>query len=806
MTGNNNEALYLNNQNNLDLYEINDSKDGYLFDQLVTKPSSRKKRQSQNTAIDKSQSMQSDSSQSIDSNGSKSDSPSSYEWFKQFGELSSKKRQQVFKQSDLLRYDTDVQYLLDYTLSDQVSDIAIDYLYSVKEKGDLINVAFQYLTDLVYSPNDTNELINRFCNNLARVSSDSLLNASEWLELNFERCKRRIDKIEEDDGDESILYLGYGLEDFAEDPRALLEGSIMQDNALKNNNPYYKEQAYRKFQTLFDSLQKVLTPDQFAKWLYSSEDNSFNPKRKYEFFDRYLPETTDEQITASIGPKQSQSHKNDKIRVQDLEKYYVQNPEVCQLIIKSCNINNLRYLDDKLDERLNQISLDDQFDRAEEQKRLEYYYELVEAERMNKEPLMVAAEQIDPIDPKNPKDLDNLIKRHSEKIINIDKAANNDVPEGSKQFANAYQALLVAALKENDYEISRMLIQDLNVNPNTNDNRPSVTNQSSKAANHSSQPRTIQDKFKQFIANVKHKTSFNKTIRLMANNQSSYSKQYNMSLTPLCRAVKENKLKNVKSLVKEGANVHFADSHGVTPLEHAIRQGNQAIFKKLIELGAADNLQDTQSLFRSAAQYGQLTMAKTLVNERGYDISTLNSDNFADIVNPQSLQDSVAWIEFLKNNTSINGQQCQDIMMKTMDKQVIQPEIHRAEQMGNTKQAKHLEECKGNNSPLKALFDEYSVSSDIRNMNFYHLVNDLKSRTEEAKKDITYSEHYSNEPFKNFASAMNSHRNCFLRLFKSNSSRWDNIMGEVNSVANQLPKNMHQDHDEPQPTNRTLKL
>ncbi len=95
----------------------------------------------------------------------------------------------------------------------------------------------------------------------------------------------------------------------------------------------------------------------------------------------------------------------------------------------------------------------------------------------------------------------------------------------------------------------------------------------------------------------------------------------------LIEAAEAGNIKNVKKLLKQGAEVDARDNYGWTALMRAAMWGHLDVVKFLAELGADVNARDKlgwTALMR-AAMWGHLDVAKFLV-DNGADLSAMNNE------------------------------------------------------------------------------------------------------------------------------------------------------------------------------------
>jgi ankyrin repeat protein len=91
--------------------------------------------------------------------------------------------------------------------------------------------------------------------------------------------------------------------------------------------------------------------------------------------------------------------------------------------------------------------------------------------------------------------------------------------------------------------------------------------------------------------------------------------------TPLHQAVRQNDLKAVDTLIKNGANVKTATRYGVTPMHIAAMNGNAAILRQLLGAGADVNTATPggETALMTAARTGSVE-AVTLLLDRGANV------------------------------------------------------------------------------------------------------------------------------------------------------------------------------------------
>lgn len=109
----------------------------------------------------------------------------------------------------------------------------------------------------------------------------------------------------------------------------------------------------------------------------------------------------------------------------------------------------------------------------------------------------------------------------------------------------------------------------------------------------------------------------------------SINKRNNRGETPLIEAAKHGKIKAVKELIAQGADINMRDSRGRTPLCHAARNGKLKTLKTLIKKGADLNIladkKAAQTILVSAISTCHEAVAMQLISE-GVDINTPDAD------------------------------------------------------------------------------------------------------------------------------------------------------------------------------------
>lgn len=97
-----------------------------------------------------------------------------------------------------------------------------------------------------------------------------------------------------------------------------------------------------------------------------------------------------------------------------------------------------------------------------------------------------------------------------------------------------------------------------------------------------------------YAANVENLHCLTKLIEKLGNRKVDPTDKNGR--TPLFLAIQSNKLKHVKFLVKNGANLHHIDNNGVTPIIVACQTGNYPIIRTLVKAGANLNQRGSDGL------------------------------------------------------------------------------------------------------------------------------------------------------------------------------------------------------------------
>lgn len=92
------------------------------------------------------------------------------------------------------------------------------------------------------------------------------------------------------------------------------------------------------------------------------------------------------------------------------------------------------------------------------------------------------------------------------------------------------------------------------------------------------------------------------------------------NISPLIEAVINDDLEEVEKLVKGGEDIHTMDYNGYTPIDWAIKDGNEQMVKLLLDLKADPNFAPEYGMtpFMTAAESGNLSMIR-LLHEAGGD-------------------------------------------------------------------------------------------------------------------------------------------------------------------------------------------
>lgn len=201
----------------------------------------------------------------------------------------------------------------------------------------------------------------------------------------------------------------------------------------------------------------------------------------------------------------------------------------------------------------------------------------------------------------------------------------------------------------------------------------------------SSNPGTPKQRQKSFLSGIlEHRKTTNLTRTNSDFGPIYYSTDEEQILEDILRAIRENKLKKIKSLLKErklnpnvlnfsgvgplheacyygylkcvrllvdnGADVHFADSEGWTPLFAAVCGGHMEIVKFLTENKAVVNCADIYGVtpLRVAVVVGSLEMVEYLVKQ-GAEVMAIADDGKSPFQVAIELADDVILAFFLHN-------------------------------------------------------------------------------------------------------------------------------------------------------------